>query len=284
MSVMSAAEFFLWLGLSLVFWRRKLNRTYKVTSAFLVSHVFSVPVFTGLMGAYTWTHQWIYLKIYFYLYWGVYIASAIVLFFVCTEVFGSALAALPGIKKLGTLAFRWVAFASIIITLTSISYAHASPIAIKDVALGLMRSVSVLELCLLAFLCVSLNALKLSVRDAAFGISFGLGLFASNDFVVASIISRNPMPNSPVQFAYEGVILAVLGGWVTFFALPEPVRKPVLLPASSFIFRWNEIATALGHGETQIALQTADSSLLSDVQQVADRIFAHKMGADESES
>jgi len=165
-----------------------------------------------------------------------------------------------------------------------VSYAHSGTLAIQDAALGLMRSVSILELCLLAFLCVSMNTLQLSMRDTAFGISFGLGLMASNDFVLATIITRNAMPSSPIQFVYEAVILAVLGGWVAFFALPEQVRKPVLLPASSLIFRWNEIAVALGHGETQIAIQTANSSLLADVQQVRDRIFAHKMETSESES
>jgi hypothetical protein len=43
---------------------------------------------------------------------------------------------------------------------------------------GLMRSVSILELCLLAFLCLSMNALRLSVRDMAFGIALGFGLMS----------------------------------------------------------------------------------------------------------
>ena len=53
-----------------------------------------------------------------------------------------------------------------------------------------MRSVSILELCLLAFLCLSMNALRLSIRDMAFGIALGFGLMSANDFVVISLISR----------------------------------------------------------------------------------------------
>jgi hypothetical protein len=49
---------------------------------------------------------------------------------------------------------------------------------IPDIAFGLMRSVSVLELCLLGFLCLSMNALRLSVRDLAFGISLGFGVMS----------------------------------------------------------------------------------------------------------
>ncbi len=46
-----------------------------------------------------------------------------------------------------------------------------------------MRSVSVLELCLLAFLCLSMNALRMSVRDMAFGIALGFGIMSTGDFI-----------------------------------------------------------------------------------------------------
>jgi len=42
-----------------------------------------------------------------------------------------------------------------------------------------MRSVSVLELCLLGFLCLCLNTLRLSVRDFSFGISLGFGIVSA---------------------------------------------------------------------------------------------------------
>ena len=57
---------------------------------------------------------------YFYAYWAVYIASAIALFFVCMEVFRSALSAFSGLMRLGTVVFRWAALASLIVSLTSI--------------------------------------------------------------------------------------------------------------------------------------------------------------------
>ena len=51
-----------------------------------------------------------------------------------------------------------------------------------------MRSVSILELCLLAFLCLSMNALHLSVRDMAFGIALGFGLMSANDFILSLVL------------------------------------------------------------------------------------------------
>ena len=92
-------------------------------------------------------------------------SSAVLLFFICIEVFESALSAFPGITKLAIVIFRWAAVVSVIVSLTSISYAHPGLSVVSDIPYGLMRSMSVLELCLLAFLCLSMNALRLTVRD-----------------------------------------------------------------------------------------------------------------------
>ncbi len=54
-----------------------------------------------------------------------------------------------------------------------------------------MRSVSILELCLLGFLCLSMNVLRSSIRDLSFGIALGFGLMSSNDFIQASLIASN---------------------------------------------------------------------------------------------
>jgi hypothetical protein len=156
---------------------------------------------------------------------------------------------------------------------------------VPDIADGLMRSVSIVELCLLAFLCLSMNALSLSVRDMAFGISLGFGLMSSNDFIVVSLISRYTALTAPLQFIYESLILVALGTWVTYCALPEPVRAPVVVPASSTVYRWNEIAQALGHSTTKVALQEpAPSFFLTDVERVVEKVLARNLKKSESET
>jgi hypothetical protein len=146
-----------------------------------------------------------------------------------------------------------------------------------------MRSVSILELCLLAFLCLSMNALRLSIRDRAFGIALGFGLMSTADFLLA-VISPSSLTDS-LQFFYESLILVVLGIWVAFVALPEPARKPMLLPVNSTIYRWNEIASALGHTGTQVAVrQPVNSSLLTDVESVVDRVLSKNLKDRKSET
>jgi hypothetical protein len=130
-----------------------------------------------------------------------------------------------------------------------------------------------------------MNALRMSVRDVAFGIALGFGLMSANDFVVASVIPHNASMTAPLQFVYESLILASLGIWIAYCALPEPARKPVVLAANSTIYRWNEIASALGHTGTQVAVQQpANSFFLTDVERVVEKVLTKNLKGRESES
>jgi hypothetical protein len=255
---------------------------------YLALHVVCTPFLLGLL--YLQAHNVrpvVLFPAYFVCFWAVYIASAITLFFVALEVFRSALSAFSGLMRFGTVIFRWAAVVSIIVSLAAASYAHKGILIIPEMALGLMRSVSVLELCLLAFLCLSMNALRLSVRDIAFGIALGFGMLATNDFVVSSLLSsKNASLNAPLQFVNEILTLLTLSVWVTYFALPEPARQPMVVPANSTIYRWNEIASALGHTGTQVAVvQPAGSSFfLTDVEKVVDKVLTRNLRESETKS
>ncbi len=284
MSLMSGAEFLLWAATGFLFWTKGLHRRFPAMSTYLALRVASMPVLLGLLyvQAQSWGHQ--YFPFYFYTYWTVYIASAVTLYFICIEVFRAMLSSFTGLMRLGTLVFRWAALASTIVSLVPVLYMHKDIMILQDIAFGLMRSVSILELCLLAFLCLSMNALRLSPRDVGFGIALGFGMMSSNDFVVGSLLARNVSLTSPLQFVYESVVLGVLGTWVAYCALPEPVRKPVVMRANSTIYRWNEIAAALGHG-TQVAVQQpANSFFLTDVEKVVDKVLNRSLQNSESKS
>jgi hypothetical protein len=215
----------------------------------------------------------------------VYIASAVLLFFVCMEVFRSALSAFSGLMRFGIVIFRWAVLASVIVTLSTVTYSHRGILIIPDIAFGLMRSVSILELCLLGFLCLSMNALRLPVRDLAFGISLGFGVLSANDLVGSIIVKLNSSFTDPFQVIYQSVVLAALGMWVAYSANPQPVRRPLVVPANSTIYRWNEIASALGHTGTQVAVvQPASSFFLTDVEKVVDKVLTRNLHESESKS
>ena len=275
MSLMSTTEFLLWAILGFLFWSKGLHRRFPAMNAYLILRVGSMPILLGLLfiQAQSWVRQDIFFPMYFYSYWTVYIASAVALFFICIEVFRAALSSFAGLMKLGTVVFRWATLASLIVSITTLPFSHRGALIIPDIAYALMRSVSILELCLLAFLCLSMNALHLSPRDKAFGIAVGFGLLSANDFILSTFWSRNTSLTSPLQFLNESLTLLTLAVWAVYVALPEPVRKPVVLAANSTIYRWNEIAAALGHGTKVAVQQPTNSFFLTDVEKVVDKVL-----------
>jgi hypothetical protein len=284
MLLMCVVEFALWTVLGFLFWSKKLQRRFPAMSTYIALRVYSMPVMLFLFygQAQHWFNDHCF-AMYFFVYWTVFIASAVLLYFICVEVFQLALTPFPGLTKFGMVAFRWVALVSVLVAFSTISYTNLGLMWIPQVGYALMRSISVLELCLLGFLCLSMNALRLTVRDLAFGIALGLGLMSTNDFIHSLLISAYTLQTAPVQFVYESLTLVSLGIWATYCFLPEPVRQPVLLPASSFLFRWNEIASALGHTGTQVAVPQPGISFLTEAEQTAEKVMVRSLKDHKSE-
>jgi len=281
---MSVAEFALWATLGFLFWKKGLQKRFPALNIYLALRVGSMPILLGLLyiESQPWGHH--YFPYYFYSSWAVYIASAVLLFFVTLEIFRSVLSAFSGLMRLGTVVFRWVALVSAVASLGSISYTHPSVSLIPDFALALMRSVSILELCLLAFLGLCINALQLSFKDLAVGFGLGFGMMSANDLIYAALSPGNSSLNAPLQFAYEAAILLTVGMWVAYCAVPERVRKPLVMPANSTIYRWNEIAAALGHGTHVAVQQPANGFFLTDVERVVEKVLTRNLQGNESKS
>jgi len=277
MSAMSVAEFLLWATLGFLFWKKGLQKRFPALNLYLLLRVGSMPALLSLLyvQAQPWGHQ--FYALYFYPYWAVYIASAISLFFVTLEIFRSVLASFSGLMRLGTIVFRWVALVSAVASLGSISYNHPSIALLPDFALALMRSVSILELCLLAFLCLCINALQLSFRDLAFGFGLGFGLISANDLIFSALTSSNSSLTTPFQFGYQAIILITISGWIAYCMIPERALKPLVMPASSTIYRWNEIASALGHGTKVAVRQPANGFFLTDVERVVEKVLTRNL-------
>jgi hypothetical protein len=289
MWAMNAAEILLWATLAFLFWSKGLHRRFPAMGYYLTLRAISAPILLFVLQEDSLSsdraHHILLAKIYSFSFFATYLAAVILLFFICIEVFRSALAAFPAITKLAIVIFRWAGIVCVVVSLSSVSYSHIGIHIIGDILYSLMHSVSVLNLCLLAFLCLSMNALRLTVRDLSFGIALGFGVMSSGDFILASLNSHITSYNDPIEFVYESMILATLAIWMAYCILPEPVRKPILMPASSTIYRWNEIASALGHTGTRVAVQQpANSFFLSDVERVVEKVLARNMKGRESET
>jgi hypothetical protein len=274
MWAMTLGELGLWTVLSLLFWKKNLQKRFPAMGWYLVLHAIATPMQIGILyiQSQPWGRSWG--TVYLFTYCAEYLASSILLFFVAIEVFSSALAGFSGLIRFGTVIFRWAAVASILISISTVSFSRPDWRILPDIMYRMMRSVSIMELCLLAFLCITMNALKLSGRDHAFGIALGLGIFSSGDFILAAFQQAYGNYTDWPQFVSEGVTLFALSIWLVYAALPEPVREPVLVAANSTIYRWNEIASALGHKSPQVVVQQpANSFFLTDVEKVVEKVL-----------
>jgi hypothetical protein len=296
MWIMTLAEVALWIALILLFRSKNLQKRFPAMGNYLLLRAISAPVLLVLLFCQSYVGSKFWFAAYFFTYWAVYLAGTVLLFFITMEVFRSALVGFSGLMRFGTVIFRWAAVVSVIISLSTVSIAHIDVLSGKTsayfrlvftLAYELSRSVSIMELCLLAFLCLSINALRLSVRDLSFGIALGFGILSSSDFILSAVLARNSNATltDPVQFVSEGILLFALSLWITYAALPEPERQPVVVPASSTIYRWNEIASALGHKSPKVAVpQPASAFFLTDVEKVVEKVITRTLSESESNS
>ena len=284
MSAMSVGECILWMTLALTFFRKGLAQRFPVMAAFIGLHVVAVPALALLLLLMRRPDMQSLFVWYFFGYHAVYIVSAVLILFICVELFRSTMAAFSGLLKIGVVIFRWVALVSLILAFSSIPFQHRDALLLPDIGNGMMRSVSLLELCLLAFLFLSMNALGLAIRDFPIGMALGFGIMMGNDLIAATLLNSNTPMNSPIELLYQALVLVYLGVWITYCLLPSRAARPVVLLASSAIYRWNEIALALGHTGTKIAPQQASNGFfLTDVELVVEKVLNRNLKDQKSE-
>jgi hypothetical protein len=282
---MCVAEAILWIALIFLFWKKKLYVRFPAMTAYLGLHVLTSPLLLTAMLFEGRPGYALFHSLYFYTQWGVYFSSAVLLYFICLEIFCAALSGFPGLMHFGVVIFRWVSVTAVLICLTSAPIVHITLRNLNWVCFSLARTISILELCLLAFLCLNLSGLRLSMRDYAFGLALGLGLLSANDFVVSVMVTYYGAPSELLSHIHEAVTLVSLAVWLVYFFLPEPARKPVVLPVNSALYRWNEIASALGHTGTQVAVQQpANSFFLSDVEKVVETVLQRTLPPTEADA
>ena len=186
-------------------------------------------------------------RIYFYVYWPSYAIEAILGFGIILSIYKLAMAPLPGLRRLGMLMFRWAGGIAVAIAFTMAFGPHVNSQSFIIRAVGqLQQTQSVLTLCMLLFVCLAARPMGLSFRSRIFGVCFGLGLLATTDLVGAAWLAQIKNITSTFDFLNGMVILLTLAVWMTYFAIPEPKRRMIVLPTTSPFLRWNQISLALG--------------------------------------
>jgi hypothetical protein len=193
--------------------------------------------------------------IYFYTYWTSYAAEAILGFCIIYCVYNLAMAPLKGLQRLGMLMFRWAGAIAVAIALTMAFGPHVTSMSfIMRAVTQLQQTQSILTLCMLLFVCLAIQPMGLTYRSKIFGICLGLGVLAATDLVYSAWIVHLKAMYQTLDLVGGISTCLMLAIWFTYFAVPEPARRMIILPTTSPFLRWNQISMALGDAPGFVAL------------------------------
>jgi hypothetical protein len=184
-------------------------------------------------------------RAYFYVYWTTFAIESVLTLFVLFGIFRLTMVPLKGLQRFGMLVLRWAAgiCVALAVGLAFAPYMTGTKYLIAAIS-QLQRTQSVFTVCLLLLVCLAVRWIGLSLRSRLFGVSLGLGLLAINDLVESASLIHHPGMHTSYSLINGVVICVMLITWTAYFALPEPKRRMVVLPATSPLVRWNEMCLA----------------------------------------
>lgn len=239
---------------------RRAFRVFPQLGIYLLVQALSVVASIVLMYFRRLTHldQEVAYNLLFGTYWVSSILEFILRVLIVYSVFAEAMRPFAGLHRAGKIVFIWAATVSALVALALLAGPQvlSSADAIEEMLGRLQQGLSVLTLCLLVLVCFTTRPLGLTFRSHLFGVSLGLGFAAMVELVQAAwaVTSSGHSVYSPIYlFASIGFCVA-LTIWGTYFALPEPKRRMILLPTTSPFFFWNRISEILGDAPGQVAV------------------------------
>lgn len=209
---------------------------------------------------------------YFYTYWPSFVVQTVLMLRVMHEMFRHAVRSIPGVQKLGRPIFFWAVVVSIILAVGSGITPHGSAMSLVLAgAQVLARSQSILALCMVAFLAFSSRTLGVSYGSRIFGVTFGFAIMGLSNLVESALVFHTTSLASAVDLVHEAIYLGAIGLWAVYFLKPEPARQLVVMPVTSPLMRWNEVAQSLGNPAGQVAV-SYPPTFMNDVFHLVNRV------------
>jgi hypothetical protein len=275
--VLSAAEPILLVEMLLVFWRSKAYREFPAFGAYLTCRLAVSTTLVALLYAvrFSFVEKHLAYGVYFYVFWVGYLVGAIAALFAIHEIFRHLVQPLPNLGRYGLIAFRWVTLTSVFVALaTSIHPADSGRSVLVAATSSVMRCMSVLELCMLAFLIVSMQALHLSARSREFGAALGLGIIAAADLFGSAFAFNHSTLGSVADYSAQIAVTMGTAVWILYFLKPVSQAKKAAIPSTSPLYKWNEVVGVLTESTPQqVALASQHNFFLDDVQKAVDRVL-----------
>lgn len=179
---------------------------------------------------------------YFWTYWAMEAIGAVTAFLVINEVFACALRPYSALKRLSTVLFQWAFVVIVLVALATSLYAPGNdPDRIIAGLLILRRTISVIQVGLLVFLCLFIRAFAIPWRHYLFGLTIGFALYRVAELVITAArahwgASLNQMKDWGMIGAYNVTVLL----WVAYFVLPHSREVSIRYIPGSQLEQWND--------------------------------------------
>ena len=196
--------------------------------------------------------------------------QCIVTIWLMYQLFQKATSAVPGLQKLGIMAFQGAVVIGLIMAFAAIITPHSDTATFTGLfLLQVGRSTNILVLCMVTFFAFTAQKLGMGYGSRVFGISFGLAMLVTNQLVRDALLWSATTSSHAVFINTMGEIpqLLAMSLWIVYFVKAEPERKLITVPIDSALIQWNEIAKLLGNPGGQVVV-SAPSTFVPDVRDV----------------
>ena len=215
--------------------------------------------------------------LYFVAFYTLYIALNALEFRIFYEIYRKATIPFQGFSRWSSAIFAWIVVVILALTVMNLGSPNSGQDIYARAGINFMRATETVGLCVVAMLCYLIRSMGLPWRGKVFGIMFGF-MIGSLGGILETVQFQFHLESNPYVTAfyqYAGIINLLI--WIGYAFLPEPLPRPVTVPAESPVYRWSQIATALG-AKTSVAMpEPQHSFFLADVEQVVDKVFTRHM-------
>lgn len=260
----SILQFAVCLSVLCAMFRRRAVRDFPALAGFITLNAIGAAVSVSLLSYREALHipKLAAYRTFFFFEWFSQLLGLVLLVLIIYGLFSESMRPFPGLQRIGKIVFRWVGAVSLLV---AFALAVGPELFAKGVSAAEIyaqvtsrfeQGINVLILCLLIFVCFSIRPLGLTFRSHIFGVVLGLGIFSMCQLIQAAWLVTVGAHSlySPIFSITVLGCCAAFSVWGTYFAMPEPERRMILLPTTSPFFLWNRISEILGDAPGQVAI------------------------------
>jgi hypothetical protein len=214
---------------------RNLWREFPFFLSYAIFQVLETITFVTLERTVTYTH-------YFWTFYALEAIGTVPAFLVINEIFTCALRPYSALKKLSRVLFLWAFVVILLVAIATAIYAPGNdPGKILAAIITLKRTISLVEVGLLVFLCLFIRAFAIPWRHYLFGLTIGFALYRVAELVIMAARAHwGPSLNHFWEWGLVGAYNFTVIVWVSYFVLPRSREIALRNIPGSQLQQWND--------------------------------------------